>query len=189
MKLERIITIVLGIGLATSLFTGCSDSGRNISGKTTIELVNYKREAVSIFEEFAEEFNKENPDLNLVIDSPNDAVTIIKTRLIRNDNPDIIAIGGDNTFSNLVDADVLADISDYEGIKEIKDRYLAIDKELELVPKEGVYAVPYAANASGILYNAEMFKKHGWNVPKTWTELIELCKEIQSEGISPYIQM
>ena len=178
MKLERIITIVLGIGLATSLFTGCSDTG-----KTTIELVNYKREAVSIFEEFAEEFNKENPDLNLVIDSPNDAVTIIKTRLIRNDNPDIIAIGGDNTFSNLVDADVLADISDYE---EIKDRYLAIDKELELVPKEGVYAVPYAANASGILYNAEMFKKHGWNVPKTWTELIELCKEIQSEGISPF---
>lgn len=186
MKLERIITIVLGLGLVTSLFTGCSDSGRNISGKTTIELVNYKREAVSIFEEFAEEFNKENPDLNLVIDSPNDAVTIIKTRLIRNDNPDIIAIGGDNTFSNLADADVLADISDYEGIKEIKDRYLAIDKELELVPKEGVYAVPYAANASGILYNAEMFKEHGWNVPKTWTELIELCKEIQSEGISPF---
>lgn len=95
MKLERIITIVLGLGLVTSLFTGCSDSGRNISGKTTIELVNYKREAVSIFEEFAEEFNKENPDLNLVIDSPNDAVTIIKTRLIRNDNPDIIAIGGE----------------------------------------------------------------------------------------------
>lgn len=150
MKLEKIITVVLGLGLVTSLFTGCSGGSREVSGKTTIELINYKREAVAVFDEFAEEFNKENPDLNLVINSPNDAVTIIKTRLIKNDNPDIVAIGGDNTFSNLADADVLADISDYEGIKKIKDRYLAIDKELELVPKEGVYAVPYAANASEV---------------------------------------
>lgn len=44
-------------------------------------------------------------------------------------------------------------ISDYKGLDEIKESYKEIDKNLEFVPTDGVYAVPYAGNAAGILYN------------------------------------
>ncbi len=37
-----------------------------------------------------------------------------------------------------------------------------IDKNLEFVPEKGTYAVPYVANAAGILYNKAMFEEHGW---------------------------
>ena len=60
-----------------------------------------------------------------------------------------------------------------------------MNKDLEYVPKDGVYAVPYMANAAGILFNRDMFEEHGWEVPTTWTEFTNLCDQIQSEGIQP----
>ncbi len=79
-----------------------------------------------------------------------------------------------------------ADISDYEGLKKIKQAYLDIDQALELVPMDGVYAVPYAANAAGILYNKDLFQEHGWQIPRNWEELMALCEEIKGEGILPF---
>ena len=106
--------------------------------------------------------------------------------LDREDNPDIIGIGGDVNYSNFIDSDMLMDISDYKGLEDIKEAYKEIDKNLEFVPEKGTYAVPYAANAAGILYNKAMFEEHGWKIPTTWNELMSLCQEIQNAGIQPF---
>lgn len=176
--------LLSGAVLASISLTACS--GKSDSGKTEIELVQYKPEAVEVFEALEKEFNETHDDIHLTIESPSDAMTILKTRFIREDAPDIIGIGGDVNFSSFVDSDMLMDISDYAGLADIKQAYRDIDKELEYVPEEGVYAVPYVANAAGILYNREMFEEYGWEIPETWDELLELCEEIQSEGILPF---
>ncbi len=163
---------------------GCGNSSDG--GKTTIEIVQYKQEATSYFDALEEEFNATHDDIELKIMSPNDAMVILKTRFIREDYPDIIGIGGDINYSYFVDAEILADVSDYEGLKIIKQAYLDIDEALELVPTEGTYAIPYAANAAGILYNKDMFEEHGWEIPENWGELQALCADIQSEGILPF---
>ena len=62
-----------------------------------------------------------------------------------------------------------------------------MDKQLEFIPQEGTYALPYVANAAGILYNKDLFEEHGWKVPQTWSEFMALCEQIQSEGVSRYI--
>jgi raffinose/stachyose/melibiose transport system substrate-binding protein len=133
-----------------------------------------------------DEFNETHDDIHLTISSPNDAMTILRTRFIREDYPDIIGIGGDINYSYFVDAEILADVTDYEGLNDIKQAYRDIDESLELVPTEGTYALPYVANAAGILYNKDMFEEYGWTVPQNWEELIALCEEIQSEGILPF---
>ena len=173
-----------GILAMGTVMTGCSGKDET-EGKTVIEMVQYKPEAVDIFEQFQDEFNATHDDIYLKIDSPNDAMTILKTRFIREDNPDIIGIGGDINYSNFLDADMLMDISDFEGLNDIKEKYLEMNKDLEYVPKDGVYAVPYMANAAGILFNRDMFEEHGWEIPTTWTEFTNLCDQIQSEGIQP----
>lgn len=155
------------------------------SGKTEIEIVQYKQEATSYFDNLEEEFNKTHDDIHLTIESPNDATTVMRTRFIREDYPDIIGIGGDINYSYYVDSDILMDISDYEGLKNIKQSYLDMDKSLEFVPEEGVYAVPYVGNAAGILYNKDIFEEHGWEIPTTWDEFTSLCEEIQAAGIQP----
>ena len=115
--------IVSALGLQ-----GCGNSSDG--GKTTIEIVQYKQEATSYFDALEEEFNATHDDIELKIMSPNDAMVILKTRFIREDYPDIIGIGGDINYSYFVDAEILADVSDYEGLKDIKQAYLDIDEAL-----------------------------------------------------------
>lgn len=156
------------------------------SDKIEIEIVQYKPEAANYFKTVEDEFNATHDDIHLTISSPNDAMTILKTRFIREDYPDIIGIGGDINYSYFVDAEILADISDYSGLQDINQGYLDIAESLELVPTEGTYIIPYVANAAGILYNREMFAEHGWQIPETWEELMQLCENIKAEGILPF---
>lgn len=169
---------------AVMTLSGCGSESD--SQKTEIEIVQYKPEAANYFAMVEEEFNATHDDIHLTISSPNDAMTILKTRFIREDYPDIIGIGGDINYSYFVDAEILMDISDYEGLQNINQGYLDIDESLELVPTDGIFAVPYVANAAGILYNREMFEEHGWQIPKDWAELNALCETIQAEGILPF---
>lgn len=179
-------------GLAALLLTGCSLTGlmgcgnkATAEGRTEIEIVSYKKEAVDTFNKIAARFNETHDDIHLTIDSPNEAMTILKTRFIREDYPDIIVIGGDMDYSNFLDAGLFADISDLDVLSETKSAYLDMDKQLEFIPQDGTYGLPYAANAAGILYNKDMFEQHGWETPETWNEFTALCEQIQSEGVQP----
>lgn len=162
---------------------GCGEAP---DGKIEVEIVQYKPEAANYFKTVEEAFNASHDDIHLTISSPNDAMAILKTRFIREDYPDIIGIGGDINYSYFVDADILADISGYAGMQDVNEGYLDIAEALELVPVDGTYILPYAANAAGILYNREMFEAHGWQIPETWEELTALCDEIAAEGILPF---
>ncbi len=165
-------------------FAGCGNSADD--GKIQIEIVQYKPEAANYFTMVEEEFNATHDNIHLTISSPNDAMTILRTRFIREDYPDIIGIGGDINYSYFVDAGILADVSDYPGLADINPAYLEIDEALELVPVDGTFAVPYVANAAGILYNRDMFEEHGWEIPTNWQELMALCDQIEGEGILPF---
>lgn len=186
MKGKRIKCLEPALICMLAAFTtwGCGAASDN--GKVEIEIVQYKPEAAAYFEMVEEEFNATHDDIQLKISSPNDAMTILRTRFIREDYPDIIGIGGDINYSYFVDAEILADISDYEGLQNIKQAYLDIDETLELVPTEGTYAAPYVANAAGVLYNKDMFEEYGWKIPESWDELISLCEEIKAEGVLPF---
>lgn len=174
---------VLGILLGATAFIGCGQETSN--NVIEVEMVSYKPEAVAAFEEIQNKFNESHENIHLTINSPNDAMTILKTRFIKEDYPDIVAIGGDVNYSNFLDADLFMDVSDFEGVKNIKQSYLDMEKELEFTPHEGIYGLPYAANAAGILYNEDMFVEHGWEIPETWDEFIALCDTIEEEGIVP----
>lgn len=174
---------ILGILLGTTAFIGC---GQEISNNVIeVEMVSYKPESVAAFEEIQNKFNESHDNIHLTINSPNEAMTILKTRFIKEDYPDIVAIGGDVNYSNFLDADLFMDVSDFEGVKNIKQSYLDMEKELEFTPHEGIYGLPYVANAAGILYNEDMFVEHGWEIPETWDEFIALCDTIEEEGIVP----
>lgn len=185
MKRKHAVSAVLVVSmLAAVILPGCGSDEND--GKTEIEILQYKPEAATYFDQVEDEFNASHDDIHLTISSPNDASTIMRTRFVREDYPDIIGIGGDINYSYYVDADILADVSDYPGITNVKQAYIDILEGLEITPKDGTYGVPYVANAAGILYNKDMFEEHGWEIPETWGELIDLCEEIQAEGILPF---
>ncbi len=182
-KIARRWTAMVFMAVGITGLAGCA--GSETEGKVEVELVSYKPEAVEAFEKIQDRFNQTHDDIHLTIHSPNEAMTILKTRFIKEDYPDIVGIGGDINYSNFLDADLFLDISDLEEVTSVKQSYQDMSKELEFVPREGVYCLPYAANAAGILYNKDLFEKQGWEVPETWNDFVSLCKEIEAEGMLP----
>ena len=168
-----------GAAAAGLMLAGCVNEGAD--GKIEVEIVSYKQEAVSIFEQLQEQFNAAHDDIRLTINSPADAVTIMKTRFVREDYPDVIGIGGDADYANFVDSSILADVSDYEGMSNVNEAYQNILKSVTYVPMDGIYGVPYVANAAGMLYNKDLFAEHGWEIPETWDEMIALFEQIKAE--------
>ena len=181
-KICQAMAVVLALGMCTTGLTGCGNEKR-ADGKTEIEVVSYKPEAVKAFEKIEKQFNETHDDIHLTISSPNEAMTILKTRFIREDYPDIIAIGGDINYSNFLDADLFEDISDLDVVDTVKEAYLDMDKELEFIPKDGTYALPYAANAAGVLYNKDMFDKAGvTEVPTSLEGIAEVADDLVNKG-------
>lgn len=167
-------------GAATLMFSGCASERSD--GKTEVEIVSYKQEAKALFDQIMADFNASHDDIVLMIDSPADAVTIMKTRFVRENYPDVIGIGGDADYASFVDSNILADVSDYEGMANIKQEYRDILESVTYIPMDGIYGVPYVANAAGMLYNVDMFEEKNWQIPETWDELIDLCEQIKAEG-------
>ena len=126
---------LLGLGAAGAaglMFSGCATE--RADGKIEVEIVSYKQEAVSIFEQLMDEFNAAHDDIYLNITSPADAVTIMKTRFVREDYPDVIGIGGDADYASFVDSSILADVADCDTISKVSPAYQDILKSVTYVP-------------------------------------------------------
>jgi N-acetylglucosamine transport system substrate-binding protein len=47
------------------------------------------------------------------------------------------------------------------------------------------YMLPYFFSISGWWYDKFLFAKHGWQPPRTWSELLAVCAKIKAAGIAP----
>jgi raffinose/stachyose/melibiose transport system substrate-binding protein len=94
---------------------------------------------------------------------------VLKNRVTKCDIPDIIGMGANNNFKELSKTGVFTDMSKDKSLDSIKLAYLQMLKDVTGLKE--IYAVPYAANANGVIYNKAIFEELGIEVPKTWDEL------------------
>ena len=104
-------------------------------------------------ESIIEKFEAANPDVNIELQSPPEAETVLKTRLTKNDVPDIMSIGGNATFGELARAGVLEDISDTNLLETVQPAYLNMSNRLVGTEIKGNFGIPYATNANGVIIN------------------------------------
>lgn len=176
--------------MAVMLAAGCSGAGNNSgksadSGVTQLEFFSSKMENVSTMQKLVDKFNTQNTDVQVTLNSPADAGTVLKTRMTKDDLPDIIAYGGDNIYTELTEAGILLDLSDQEVLKTINSSYMQMVYDINGDKAEKAYGIPFASNASGIIYNVDLFQKAGVEIPETWDELIEVCEKLTAAGIQP----
>ncbi len=184
MKIKK-MAMVLGLMLASCLFAGCAKE-EGTDG-TTIEFFLGKRECIATFESLIEKFEDENPDIHVEMSAPSDPISILKTRLIKNDEPDMVAVLGDSSYTSFVDSDMFLDLNGEEVLDKVKPVYRDMAKQLESIPKKGEYAVPFAGNANVVLYNKDIFKENGLSVPKTWSEYTALCEKLKKNSVTPCV--
>src|SRR6185437_10271601 len=70
------------------------------------------------------------------------------------------------------------------SLDSIKPAYLQMLKDVTGLKE--IYAVPYAANANGVIYNKAIFEELGIEVPKTWDEFITVAEKVKASGKIPF---
>ena len=177
--------VFLGLVLTIAAFgvAGCGSSSKEV------EVFSSKSENAKIMQKLIDEFNEQNTDsdVKVVLNTPADAGTVLKTRLAKNDVPDIMAIGGDSTYTEVESAGVLADLSGEAYMTDVQESYLQMIYDVQKDKEETAYAVPYATNASGVLYNVDKFNELGLSVPTTWDEFLSVIQTIEDAGEQPFL--
>ncbi|WP_426594805.1 ABC transporter substrate-binding protein [Cellulomonas sp. McL0617] len=158
-------------------------------GRETIQFFQFKGEAKQYFEDLTAQFEKQNPDIKVVIQNVADPETALRTRLVKNDVPDVMTLNGNGTYGEFASAGIFKDFRDDPLLKEINPGYIKVVKALGESSPDAVNGIPFAANASGILYNEALFKQEGVAVPTTWDELLAAAKKFKAAGITPFYGM
>ena len=179
-KLRSIGYLIATVGLLG--LSGCTSNQE--SSQTTIEVFNNKSENQQIMKAFIKEYEALNPNVKVVFSSPPDAGTVLRTRLVKNDIPNIIAFGGDVTYTELADVGMLEDLSTEDFANNIVPAYKEMTQALQK-DQDKLYGIPYATNASGVIYNEELFEKYHLDIPKTWDEFLEICRVFEEQNITP----
>ena len=177
-SLHSITSVLLVLFLVFSLSAGV------MAQEVNLEFFQNKREAVETFDKLIAEFEKENPDINITQNHVPDAETVLKSRLARNDIPDIMGLGGNFTYGQIADAGILKNFNDASYLKNTQAAYREMLQDLH----EGSsnYGVPFTANANTVLFNKAKFAELGLDIPKTWDEFIATAETIKENGGTPF---
>ena len=104
--------------------------------------------------------------------------TINRIQMAAGEGPDILA--DEVPTPGGIDYGYALDLSPYDFVK----RYSPSSIE-ELSFNGKVYGVPGVSWFGGYFYNKGMFDEHGWTIPRTYEEFLDLCDKIRAAGIKP----
>ncbi|MCI2047970.1 MAG: substrate-binding domain-containing protein [Faecalibacterium sp.] len=150
-----------------------------------LELFSTKAENVETLQGLVDTFTAANPGVKITVNSPADAGTVLRSRLTKNDLPDLMFIGGDATYTELVSGGVLMDLSSEDFASAVQENYMQMLYDVNPEKETTPYAIPYATNGSGVLYNKDIFDQVGVSIPTTWTEFQDVIAKISAAGINP----
>lgn len=186
-KIRRIAYRALTAACAVAITAGLAGCGNSTAGTVTLDFFQFKAEAADWFTAKAREFEKTHPNIKINVNNSSDATTDLRTRLVKNREPDVITIN----YGMLAEAGVFHDFTDDEIVDKLNPGMVKIAKSLvqtEDQSKKRLYAIPYAGNASGYIINADVWEAAGEdpdNPPQTWSEFIALLKRFKAKGITP----
>lgn len=167
------------LAAATLLCVGCKKENNK---KITLHLFHYKQEIVNEMEEMAGAFHNLYPNITIETETiPNDAQTVLKTRLFGGEAPDIMMLQSYSTVFEYAKEGFLADLTNESFMNNVVN---AAKKSVTYNGK--VYALPLDMAGIGVIYNKDLFEKLGLEIPKTYSELKNVCKVISDNGYTPF---
>jgi raffinose/stachyose/melibiose transport system substrate-binding protein len=181
---RRTAAAVAALAIGGLLLSGCSASGGG-DGKVTLDFFQFKGEALEDFDQIIADFEAENPDIDVVQNQVADADTAIRTRLVKDDVPDVITLNGNGGLGQLMRAGVFHDFTGDPLLDTINPAVQQILSDIGFADGQ-VNALGYVNNANGVIYNTKIFEEQGLEVPETWDEFVDVCDKLQAAGITPF---
>lgn len=130
-----------------------------------------------------DEYMEQNPNVTIEVEALDEEPYKVKFKAYSMEGmPDVVSIWGQPAFlDEVLDAGVLAELNqdDYAD-------YTFVSGSLNGFMKDGkLYGLPRNTDVAGFYYNQKMFEDNGWEVPKTYDDLLALAGTISDAGIIP----
>jgi raffinose/stachyose/melibiose transport system substrate-binding protein len=188
---------VVSAALVSVLLAGCGSNagtdneqnevkaGSTVNLKVFIAQPRLKEHYDKYIEQFkAKEKADKNIEVNVQLEMPpaDNAPQILKTRLASNDAPDVFALHAVNEIPPFSKAGYLEDLSNQPFVDKLLDSV----KPSVTDASGKVVAVPLETLSWGYLYNKDIFKEQGLEVPTTLTEMKAVVEKLKAAGITPF---
>lgn len=173
--------------LALSL-TACGSNNENNgeanTGSVEIEFFQSKSESIDIVNELIADFEATHEGIKVKQTNTPDALTVLKSRLAKNDIPDVISVNVSN-LNDVSSSGVLQDMAGSEAVAAVSDQNAQSYVD-SLSGTDEAVAVPWAVNAQVVLYNIDQFEELGLTVPETWSDFLATAQKAQDAGKQPF---
>ena len=175
---------LLATAAATALMlSACAPPDTDV---VTLDFFQFKSEAVASFDGIISEFEAQNPGIRVVQNHVPEADTAIRTLLVKNKTPDVMTLNTNGNYGKLAQSCVFADLSDQPSLNAVLPAVQGIVEDLGACNGSEVNALPFSSNASGILYNKDLFAQYNLAPPTTWDELIKTAETFKANGVTPF---
>lgn len=167
----------LGAGFALD---GCAPA-QSSTAATEITFYVSKPEVIGYFDRVIEQFHKSQDAVRVVRDS----TSSMSADFVRNQPPDLGCWNYNFAVAEFVKHGALSDLSDMAEAKSINPKLWPLVDQTAQYPGR-TSAIPYSVMAASVIYNKDVFAKHGLSVPTTWSELVKICQTLQDANIAPF---
>lgn len=194
--MKKALTLPIVSVLFAGMLAGCSGDSSSAGGSSSgdsdqVELKvfigqpRFKEQYETYIDQFvAKQKEEEGRDVTVKLELPsvNEADELLKTRLASGDSPDVFALHAVNDIPVYDKAGYLEDLSNEPFVEKLYDTVSpAVTKD------DRVLAVPLETLQWGYIYNKDLFKKHGVELPTTLEEMKAVVKKFEDAGVTPFI--
>lgn len=196
-KPKQLLTL-LCVGALTIAALGCGSSpstSQTTSGKTVIEYWHVNAESFGgpTVKQLVEQFNKENPDIEVVEkynpDMYKGLTQNLQAAMASGKNPDVVQMGysylnyaGENLkYANITD---IITKQSPEDKTYLQDNFLPNILSLATTDDGKQIGIPYSVSVPVLYYNPDIFKQAGLDPnqpPRTWQEVTQYAKTIKKK--------
>lgn len=174
---RRAVLGALAGGALTAGLTSCGSGGR----ATEISLYQSKPEAIPYFRDLLQEFNA---DYSGQIRAVHDSSSSLSSGFARNDPPDLGCLNYNFEMARFQERGAMSDLSDIAAEANIDPSIQDLVDQYPTYPGR-TSVIPYSMMAAAVLYNEEIFAEHALEVPRTFSEFIEVCETLEEAGVTP----
>lgn len=147
-----------------------------------LEMYYYKQENQDGLKKLVAQFVKENPGITIdLLIVPNDADATMSARAAQGKLPDILQMQSYSRVQEYASKGYLVDLSKAPVLGKVVD-----SSKPAVTWNAKQWALPMDFAGIGIIYNKEIFAKHGLKAPTTYRELERACRVLRTNGVTPF---
>lgn len=178
-KFGVILSILIVFSLAVTACGGAAPAAPPPASQEPITLAvatNRVGTQAQLLEDIARKFEQENPGIKIDFSAPGQEYEhLMKLKMAANDMPDVFSTHG---WAIIRYGEFLADLRDQPWAANIDQAI----KPAVVDAAGKVYVLPMDQEKNGPVYNVDILKEYGVEVPTTWDQLLAACETIKTQS-------